>query len=58
MNPHFTSLDWFVLIAYFAGTMSIGFYFWRRSRSPEGFTAAPCSGREAYQRYKGEKSSD
>ncbi len=40
MNSHFTQLDWAVLIAYFVGTMSIGFYFWRKSRSTEGFTAA------------------
>ena len=40
MNSHFTPLDWVVLLAYFAGTMSIGFFFWRRSRSPEGFTVA------------------
>ncbi|MFO7907025.1 MAG: sodium:solute symporter [Planctomycetota bacterium] len=39
MNSHFTQLDWGVLIAYFLGTMSIGFYFWRKSRSTEGFTA-------------------
>ncbi len=40
MTGHFTQLDWVVLIAYFLGTMSIGFYFWRKSRSIEGFTAA------------------
>ena len=40
MNGHFTQLDWFVLVAYFAGSMSVGFYFWRKSRSTEGFTAA------------------
>ena len=40
MTGHFTQLDWVVLIAYFLGTMSIGFYFWRKSRSVEGFTAA------------------
>ena len=28
------------MAAYFVGTMSIGFYFWRKSRSTEGFTAA------------------
>ena len=39
MTSHFTQYDWMVLIAYFCGTMSIGFYFWRRSRSIEGFTA-------------------
>lgn len=40
MNRHFTNLDWGVLVAYFLATMSIGFYFWRKSRSTEGFTAA------------------
>ena len=40
MTSHFTQYDWIVLVAYFLGTMSIGFYFWRRSRSIEGFTAA------------------
>lgn len=40
MNDHFAQLDWAVLLAYFAGTMSVGFYFWRKSRSTEGFTAA------------------
>ncbi len=40
MTSHFTQYDWMVLIAYFVGTMSIGFYFWRKSRSIEGFTAA------------------
>lgn len=40
MNSHFAQLDWAVLLAYFTGTMSIGFYFWRKSRSTEGFTAA------------------
>lgn len=39
MTSHFTQYDWLVLIAYFVGTMSIGFYFWRKSRSIEGFTA-------------------
>lgn len=40
MSRHFTSLDWAVLAVYFAATMGIGFYFHRRSRSTEGFTAA------------------
>jgi SSS family solute:Na+ symporter len=40
MNRHFTTLDWIVLATYFVATMSIGFYFWRRSRTTEGFTAA------------------
>lgn len=37
---HFQTADWIVLIAYFAGTMGIGFFFYRRTRSTEGFTAA------------------
>ena len=40
MQGHFKLLDWIVLVTYFAGTMSIGFYFRRKSRSTEGFTAA------------------
>lgn len=40
MDKHFTGIDWIVLAAYFAGTMAIGFHFYRRSRSTEGFTAA------------------
>jgi solute:Na+ symporter, SSS family len=40
MNRHFTLLDWIVLATYFVATMSLGFYFWRKSRSTEGFTAA------------------
>ncbi len=40
MQSHFTPLDWTVLIVYFAGTMSIGFYFCGKSRSTESFTAA------------------
>ncbi|MBM3860792.1 MAG: sodium/solute symporter [Verrucomicrobia bacterium] len=39
MQRFFTSLDWTVLALYFLGTMSIGFYFMRRSRSTEAFTA-------------------
>jgi solute:Na+ symporter, SSS family len=39
MTSHFTHYDWMVLIVYFVGTMSIGLYFWRKSRSIEGFTA-------------------
>jgi solute:Na+ symporter, SSS family len=35
----FTTLDRWVLVLYFAGTISLGFYFYRRSRSIEGFTA-------------------
>ena len=37
---YFTLLDWIVLVSYFAATMGIGLYFWHKSRSPEGFTAA------------------
>lgn len=36
----FTQLDWIVLAAYFVATMCVGLYFWRKSRSIEGFTAA------------------
>lgn len=39
MEAHFTPLDWLVLIAYFGGTMAMGFSFYRRSRSIEGYTA-------------------
>jgi len=31
--------DWAVVIGYFAATMGIGFYFYRRTRSVEGYTA-------------------
>lgn len=37
---HFYLIDWCVLIAYFAGTMGIGLYFYRQTRSTEGYTAA------------------
>lgn len=40
MSPHFTPLDLVVLAAYFVATMAIGFAFWKRSRSVEGYTAA------------------
>lgn len=42
MDRHFTGIDGVVLAAYFAATMGIGFYFYfyRRSRSTEGFTTA------------------
>lgn len=40
MQRHFTLLDWIVLAVYFLSTMCIGFYFYRKSRSREGFTAA------------------
>lgn len=40
MQNNFSSLDWFILIAYFIGTMLIGLYFYRRTRTTESFTAA------------------
>ncbi|MBN1766683.1 MAG: sodium:solute symporter, partial [Sedimentisphaerales bacterium] len=40
VQKNFTEIDWLVLTVYFVGTMSIGFYFYRRSRSREGFIAA------------------
>jgi len=40
MEKHFTGIDWVVLALYFTGVMGMGFYFHRRSRSTEGFTAA------------------
>ena len=40
MTQYFSSLDWTVLAAYFAATMTIGLYFYKRSRTIEGFTAA------------------
>ena len=39
MGSHFSTIDWVVLAAYFAATMGVGFYFYRRTRSTEGFTA-------------------
>lgn len=39
MPPAFHPLDWIVLILYFGGTMAMGFYFYRRTRSVEGYTA-------------------
>jgi len=38
MRTYFTWIDWTVLAAYFAATMGIGFYFYRRTRTTEGFT--------------------
>ncbi len=38
-QSHFAPLDWIVLAAYFGGTMAIGAYFYRKSRTTEGFTA-------------------
>jgi SSS family solute:Na+ symporter len=37
---HFYAIDWIVLVGYFTVTMGIGFYFYHKTRSPEGFTAA------------------
>jgi len=40
MQVHFTAVDWFVLGVYFVGVLSLGFFFWRRSRSSaDQFTA-------------------
>jgi len=39
METHFTGIDWTVLAVYFTATMGIGFYFHRKSRSTDGFTA-------------------
>jgi len=39
-STYFAGIDWVILAVYFVVTMAIGFYFWRRSRSTEGFTAA------------------
>lgn len=40
MTGNFTWIDWAVLLFYFSATMSIGFYFYRKTRTTEGFTAA------------------
>lgn len=40
MTARFTTLDLAVLVGYFAATMAVGLFFWRRSQSVEGFTAA------------------
>lgn len=37
---NFTTPDWIVLILYFTLTMGVGFFFYRKTRSIEGFTAA------------------
>ena len=37
---YFTWIDWGVLVGYFLLTMGIGAYFYRKTRSTEGFTAA------------------
>ncbi len=39
MSPSFATLDWIVLIAYFAATMGIGCHFYRKTRTIDGFTA-------------------
>lgn len=39
MFSAFHPLDWIVLVLYFGGTMAMGFYFYRRTRSVEGYTA-------------------
>jgi len=39
MTAQFGILDWLCLIIYFIGTMGIGFYFYRRTRTEEGYTA-------------------
>lgn len=38
MNGKFSGLDWAVLGGYFMLTLGIGFYFYRRTRSIDGFT--------------------
>ncbi|MDQ8199394.1 sodium:solute symporter [Pelagicoccus enzymogenes] len=38
MEGSFELLDWLFLIAYFAGTMGIAAFFYRRTRSEEGYT--------------------
>ena len=40
MRNSFSTIDWIVLLVYFSGTLGIGFYFYRKSRSLEGFTVA------------------
>jgi SSS family solute:Na+ symporter len=40
LETHFNLLDWIILAAYFLATMLIGVYFYRKSRTTEGFTAA------------------
>ncbi|MCC5841676.1 MAG: sodium:solute symporter [Opitutales bacterium] len=39
MNEHLTVLDGIILAVYFTGVLGIGFYFYFRSRTMEGFTA-------------------
>ena len=40
MESHMTTLDFGVLAVYFAMAMGVGFYFYRRTRTRDGFTAA------------------
>jgi SSS family solute:Na+ symporter len=40
MESHMTTLDFGVLAVYFALAMGVGFYFYRRTRTRDGFTAA------------------
>jgi solute:Na+ symporter, SSS family len=40
VTSHFTTLDLIVLVGYFIGTLTLGFSFWRKSRTVSGFTAA------------------
>ena len=40
MPTQFSNLDWLVLVGYFLSTMGVGFYFYLRGHSVEGFTAA------------------
>ncbi len=35
----FTGIDWFVLVAYFVGILSLGLFFWRRNNSADQFSA-------------------
>ena len=39
MSTSLAPLDWIVLVAYFVATMGIGFFFYRRTRTTDGFTA-------------------
>lgn len=43
MQTHFTTFDGIVLGCYFVATMGVGLFFWRRTRSVAGFTAAESS---------------
>lgn len=36
----FSGLDWFVLLAYFAGILALGLFFWSRNSTSDQFTAA------------------